>query len=312
MIAATGAEDAARRRAAAGNGVHAVVVAFHPAPGMLDALLASVAPQVDAVWVMDNAGDARLGEATCATPVHLVRNGANVGLARSYNLAVAQARLDGAHHVLLLDQDSLPAPDMVPVLLAALRRLRHAGSRVAVVGPGYTDGKWAAPVGFVRRQGLALVAVDAAGRDDVAVDHLISSGSLIPLDAYDRVGGFEESLFIDYVDIEWCLRAASLGFECVGIPAARMRHALGDRLVAGDAPALAAHAPSRMYYQYRNALWLMARPWVGWHWRLLDARRLAVRLVRVAQHAPDRWASVRMSLLGAWHALRGRMGPLDA
>ncbi|MCV5831057.1 hypothetical protein OFN28_30780, partial [Escherichia coli] len=50
----------------------------------------------------------------------------------------------------------------------------------------------------------------------VDVDHLIASGSLIPVDVFEKIGGMDDSLFIDYVDVEWSLRARYQGLRCYG------------------------------------------------------------------------------------------------
>ena len=39
----------------------------------------------------------------------------------------------------------------------------------------------------------------------------------------------KESYFIDNVDLEWCFRAKSLGFDLVGTDAAVLYHAIGER-----------------------------------------------------------------------------------
>ncbi|MFX8766500.1 glycosyltransferase family 2 protein, partial [Acinetobacter baumannii] len=42
---------------------------------------------------------------------------------------------------------------------------------------------------------------------------LISSGSLISVEALKAVGLMRDYYFIDYVDTEWCLRAEYLGYK---------------------------------------------------------------------------------------------------
>ena len=39
----------------------------------------------------------------------------------------------------------------------------------------------------------------------------------------------KESYFIDNIDLEWCFRAKSLGFDLVGTDAAVLYHAIGER-----------------------------------------------------------------------------------
>ena len=47
-----------------------------------------------------------------------------------------------------------------------------------------------------------------------SADYIISSGTLIHVDAFKAVGLMMEELFIDYVDLEWGLRAKKMGYHC--------------------------------------------------------------------------------------------------
>ena len=62
-------------------------------------------------------------------------------------------------------------------------------------------------------------------------DHLISSGSLIRLDVFDKVGLMLEELFIDFVDIEWGMRAKKNGYICYIANNVLMKHSIGDKSV---------------------------------------------------------------------------------
>lgn len=293
------------------HGVHAVVVAFHPDGDRLWALLQAIAPQLDAVWIMDNGGtEGAIGARQLPVGVRIVDNHGNMGLAKSYNDGIGLARAHGGDHVLLLDQDSLPEPTMLPALHAALTAMRARGRRVAVVGPRIRDVKGTRWEGFVQRRGFRLVGVldDASGH--VPAHHLISSGSLVPLDAYDAIGAFEERLFIDYVDIEWCMRARCAGYDVLGVSGARMLHDLGGDPVIGKRGRIvfASHAPLRRYYQYRNGTWLLRQRWVGWPWRLTDGYRLLLQCYLLIRYAPARAQNIRMISRGLRDGLFGRMG----
>lgn len=63
-------------------------------------------------------------------------------------IGIQWARERAATHVLLMDQDSVPAPDMVSALLLATE------SSIAAVGPGYLDSRQDNPTLVVRRRGL--------------------------------------------------------------------------------------------------------------------------------------------------------------
>jgi rhamnosyltransferase len=62
--------------------------------------------------------------------------------------------------------------------------------------------------------------------------YVITSGSIIPIKVLDDVGLMREELFIDFVDIEWCLRAPQKGYEIVAINKVMIDHHLGDYAVS--------------------------------------------------------------------------------
>jgi len=291
----------------------AVAVAYRPAPGEIERLLAATLPQVQALVLVDNGADAALGAGLPAdAKLHYLPLGDNLGIAAAQNRGIAVARTLGASHVLLLDQDSEPAPDCVAQLSAAHRALSADGVRVAAVGPSFHDPRSGVTYPFGRLRGLGLEHCrcrDSADR--IAVDMLISSGSLISLACLDAVGPFDASLFIYYVDNEWCLRAQARGYCCFGICAARMahRHAAATRRIFGRLVPL--RSPLMHYYIYRNAVLLYRRAGVSWRWGLVDGYRLALKFVFYALCAPPRWEQLRMMSLGLWHGLRGWSGRFD-
>ena len=74
----------------------------------------------------------------------------------------------------------------------------------------------------------------------------------------------DERLFIDFVDVDWCLRCRALGVPVVVVPDAVMAHAIGDRVVRAPFGVYRGivHSPVRTYYKIRNSLLMMGRPHV--------------------------------------------------
>lgn len=300
---------------APGGRVVAVVVTYRPEPDALGTLLASLADQVAGIVIVDNGSGMALAawlEAHApanSVPVFL---GENRGLATAQNLGVARARGLGADYVLFSDQDSLPAPDMVECLLAAARAKQDAGIPLASVGPRYFDTLQGRLSPFVRVRGLRVRRFDCAAADQVVeVDHLISSGSLIPMAALDAVGPMRDELFIDYVDTEWSLRAWRAGYRSFGVCRATMRHGLGDRPYRLLGRYVPIHSALRHYYLFRNTIWLYRQGWIPWTWKVATARRMFLKLMFFAIVPKDRWRRVRMMSRGMWDGLRGRMGRFD-
>jgi rhamnosyltransferase len=291
--------------------VAAVIVTYHPDWELLAARMDGIRDQVAEVVVVDNGSPVSARHPPVAG-VHWLPLGTNLGLARAQNAGIERAREIGATHVLLLDQDSEPSPDMVPRLLVAARSLSGGGSRIAAVAPTYLDERRGGLAPFARIRGLAVERFGCdAGDRIVATDVAIASGSLIPLATLRAVGGMREALFIDLVDIEWCFRARSLGYRSFGVCDAALRHSLGEtpRNVLGRK--ITHHGPLRSYYFFRNAVWLFGRGYMPLAWKLAVAGQLLRRGLYYPLAVAPRWEYLRRMLLGVWHGLRGRLGRLD-
>lgn len=294
----------------------AVVVSYHPELEGLERLVAAIAPQVEVVWVVDN-GSAepacRALEALCARHgAELVLYGANRGIAAAHNEGLRRGQSLGLDAVVLFDQDSVPADDLVARLVAASRT--HGGERIAAAGPVWVDERSGRRGAFYRVRGGRIVAVPAdPAQAAQPVDFLISSGTLVWLAAVRAIGPMREDLFIDHVDTEWCLRAGHAGWHLLGVPGAVIRHALGDatrRVWLGRWREVALHSPVRNYYEVRNTLLLLRTPGADASWRVAHGVRLLQLLVFYGLLVAPRWQRARLMLRGLVDGLRGRGGPL--
>ncbi|MBK1672480.1 hypothetical protein CKO35_04045 [Ectothiorhodospira shaposhnikovii] len=294
--------------------VVSVIVTYEPDAAMLGRLLDSLCPQVAGVVVVDNGSTADVGGMLAEMghdDVTLLELGWNQGVAAAQNHGLTWALQQGSDAVLLMDQDSVPAPDMVSRLLAAWQDCLQRGVGVAALGPRYVDERLSRNTPFIRSEGRRLVRVACDGPEKVvAVDYVISSGCLLPREAIETVGLMRDELFIDYVDVEWGLRAAGSGLLSFGVCDARMTHRLGDDPIHFMGRSVAARSPRRHYYFCRNALLLYRQAGIPLNWKLLDAWRLLVKYVFYSLLTRDRLAHFRMMSLGLWHGAMGRGGPL--
>jgi rhamnosyltransferase len=160
------------------------------------------------------------------------------------------------------------------------------------------------------RLGVRRVACHPAAHE-VQTDFLISSGSLIPLVAFDEIGPMEESLFIDQVDAEWCLRARSKDYRLFGACRAVLRHSLGEgatRVWFGRWRHVHPHKAFRYYYIFRNTVLLTRRPYVPVAWTLHGLWYLAGLLVVAGIMAKERSSVLPRMLKGVLDGVRGVTG----
>lgn len=290
--------------------VTAVVVAYYPEVETLRRMLVALAPQVQAICIVDNSADdgRRLDEAVGDIDVHTIRLGRNYGIGHAQNVGIHWAMDRGATHVLLMDQDSVPAQDMVRHLVSAVL----ACASPAGVGPRVRDPRSGHVDAFVRIEGLRRKKIQCSCEECVVeVDHLIASGCLIPASVLRAVGLMRAELFIDYVDIEWALRARKFGYRSYGVCGARMDHSLGDSRLRLGSLQIPTHSPLRHYYQVRNTVLFLRESTAFLAWRILDVRRLLEMLTIYGMVRAPRLVHARMMGLGLWHGLFGRTGSYE-
>jgi len=240
-----------------------------------------------------------------------VSNGANLGIATALNQGVNCLIEAGYAMALLFDQDSEPSEGLLNELPRALARVLSGGGRVALIGPAYEDLRLGGTAPFVRFRFPALKRIPPVGTELIDVDFLITSGSCLNLAAWDDIGPMDDSLFIDFVDVEWCVRARKARYSILGVPFLRLAHELGDSPIRVFGRNYPSHSPVRHYYLFRNAIALVKRPYMPWSWKANELLKLPVRIVIYGLWLAPRMEHLRMASLGIWHGLLGRMGALQ-
>lgn len=247
----------------------AVAILFYPNAEDLAAFIPRVTAAVDALVVVDNTpGGCGHDFGVCERLFYVPLN-ENRGIAAAHNVGICRAIRAGASQILLLDQDSVIAPETVQALRLALQGLQAQGGLVAAVGASYVETHTDRIVHAMRVAGKRVVAeaCPEAGAP-VETDILISSGSLINVESLRVVGLMSEALFIDYVDLEWCLRAKAHGWRCFIVPDARMTHTIGSaRVRTASGNLLSLHSNFRLHYQVRNGFLLWTQRWIEPAWR---------------------------------------------
>lgn len=296
------------------NGVVAVIVTFCPDQEKVSALLCSITPQVDRIVIVDNTPELQrplwLGQLANGDTINLISLGKNIGVAGAQNVGVQKAIELQGRFVLIFDHDSLPAANMVDVLIHAYQRLAQEGIRVGAVGPYVTDHKLEIELPFTQLDALRMRRHYCQHSDEViSTSHLISSGSLIPIERFFEVGLMQEDLFIDYVDIEWSLRLIKRDYQLFGVCAAHMEHDLGDEPLTFLGRKILSHSPLRHYYLVRNAINLYKNPDISMRWKLNDMWRVFIKVSFYSLFTKESFKHMRMMATGLVHGLANRLGP---
>ena len=293
--------------------VFAVVVTYGPDKALLLRLVSALAQQVSGGIIINNASSLPLPDAYFQQAGFSVRHlNLNAGISTALNAGFDWAQAQGARFIITFDQDSEPAPDMVSRLLDAYSSGVQAGHKVGAVGPQQVDRRsgriapFIAPITALRRK---LLPVDG---QTLEVDHLITSGCLVPLQAWKSTGPFLDALFIDYVDIEWSLRMRSRGWHLYGVGGAVLTHSIGDHIKHWAGRQVAWHSPLRHYYLFRNGVYLQTLPYIPLMWKCSDAMQLLKKLVFFTLVGRPRKTHLMAMLRGIKNGFCKRLGPASS
>ena len=225
----------------------AIVTAYHP-DDRLTAVVESALEDCERVVVSDNtpADGPSLAEKLDDPRVTVLRDGRNLGLGGALNRGLAalpEPAGDAADEaVLLLDQDSVLPAGLARGLAAHL----EADASIGAAAPTPWDEE-------------AEAYYSSAGRQEGIAERftVITSGMLLRRSTQAATGPFREDFFVDFIDIEFCMRLRRTGARLVQDWDQKLPHTMGDRREHRIGPwrIRVSHYPAwRHYWIARNSL----------------------------------------------------------
>jgi rhamnosyltransferase len=266
----------------------AVVIWYEPEPFMQRNIL-SYAYNVDYVVVVDNSVDDNMAMLPCLNNVIYIPLKYNAGIASALNYGISKAAELGAVWVLMMDQDSRFEVNEFERLKVTALALQH-DKQVAVIGP-ITDPK--------KNKDYKLKEVN----------EIITSGSLSRLSNLQNLGGFDNKLFIDCVDFDFCFRLRESGYKIIMDKSSRLDHRRGTPTTVtwrGRDKTIFNYSSTRYYYQVRNNLYLGYR----FPEYRKSSRKKIRRIIRNALlFEKHKYHNLMAIGQGVLHFLFGRYGP---
>jgi len=291
----------------------ALIVLFHPSDEQL-ARAAAMRAACDRLLVIDNSPepDVRAAQVLGDAGIALLHHGNRHGIAGAFNSGLHALFGQGVDAVALFDQDSTLPDGYFDVMR---ERCTPLDGRPFLMGPRIFDENDQRYLPELVTSGLAVkrLAMDAAASLQRCA-FLISSGSVISREAFARLGRFDETLFIDHVDTEYCLRALLRNVPVYVVPSLVLLHRIGSRrrhkLGAFEMTTMN-HPGFRRYYSARNAMQLALQ--YGWRLPVAIVPNLLTlwQIVQIVLAEHDKLAKLSAIAQGLIDGLFGRMGPLE-
>lgn len=222
----------------------------------------------------------------------LIKLGRNTGIGYAQNVAMSFFITKNKKYFLFLDQDSNILPKQFIQLVNDFETIQTIDSSIVLLGPS------------LDMDGILV----SSGSEFVKVDKVISSGSLMLASALNSVGKFKAEFFIDFIDYEWCYRAAKKGkgiyqdnqvvmeHETEGVPR-KHGHTIDSEF--------------RLYYIFRNSTYLIFYEGVAASVKgNILLRNTGKLLFQLCLDHP--FSRLKQCNRGIWDGLRGKLTNIES
>lgn len=193
---------------------------------------------IDRLYIIDNTeGKDNKDRIPENEKIEYIFNNENVGVSRALNIGAQNAIKEGYKWLLTMDQDTTFKPGIIPKMKEVI--LSRDTSNIGIVTPWHKT---------------KLIDKKPETEFDNPND-VMTSGNMINLDIYQKIGGFKDWMFIDGIDIEYCLNLHSNGYDILRINSLEIDHNLGDlfyKKIGNRLFLCTNHSAIRRYYIMRN------------------------------------------------------------
>lgn len=217
------------------------VILYNPSKDVKDNI-ESYLPQLDKLFVIDNSNNQdNKGKLPVCEKIEYINNKKNLGIAKALNIAFKHAIKENYEWILTMDQDSKFTEDNFSKLVSCVKKCKD--EKIAIITPYH----------------LIKTKLEKPTEEIDYPIEVMTSGNFVRTSAYQKVGGFKDWLFIDCVDIEFCMNLRVHGYNIERHNNILLKHNLGDYecyQILGHEVQCSNHNYIRRYYMTRNALYI--------------------------------------------------------
>lgn len=200
----------------------------------------------------------RLRAYTAPYPLTLLETGRNLGYAGGNNAGTRHALENGADFVLILNNDTVVAPDLLERLLDGAQRNPDAGvfsARIMYFDDRdcvWFDGARWNPSSLQLEWPGQSERESALGTSDHETDYACGAALFFRAEVARQIGLLEESFFLVWEEVDWGFRARKAGWRNMVVPSAKVWHKIGVSFGSES-------SPLRTYFSIRNELLWFSR-----------------------------------------------------
>ncbi len=278
-----------------------VVVFFDPDEKVYDNISTYI-EFINVLYIIDNSvtnHDNILKEKAYYSKCKYIFLGKNTGLAYALNVGCKMAFKDGYDYCLTMDQDSRYEGRGVQYLIQYAEETKEAliCSNARSVYESEKNGM----------EEIAYTEWDT--EENIQVNWTMTSGTLMRLDIFDALGGFDSEMFVGHVDIDYAIRNWKAGKRCIVVGRAIIIQRFGNskpRKIFWKTVHPSFANPVRSYYIFRNQIYLEKK--YGRAVRKFIGVSLWKFLIKMILFEPNKRERLVMMYEGIKDGYQGKMG----
>lgn len=223
--------------------IYAGIVTFNPDEKKLHSNVKAIISQVKTVIIYDNGSKniKSIEKIAKENKLILLKGFKNYGIAYALNKLMEYGYKRQYKWMISLDQDSICPNNYAIVISDLIKKISKAG----IIAP------------IIKDRNIGIIGHNPIG-EYKDVNTCITSGACTNLLAWKSVNGFDEKMFIDSVDFDFCYRVKKAGFRVVQTSQLTLEHSLGDSKVISTLfgnKKVSMHSSFRYYYIAQNEIY---------------------------------------------------------
>ncbi len=252
---------------------------------------------LDKLYIIDNSTNNNESLIPNNSKIEYIPNLDNKGIAYALNKAAKLAIHDNFDWILTMDQDSIMTLNTLEIMKKYV--FEHNVINIGIISPYH----------------VIETNVKKSDKEIEECVEVMTSGNLLNLKIFEKIGGFKEWLFIDSVDIEYCMNLNVNNYKVIRLNNALMAHELGNTKVIKilfKKFICSNHNYIRRYYMVRNMLYVtkMYRKYFPGYCRYLKrVQRGQIRYIIFFEK--DKIRKLKMMFRGLCDFKNGIKGKLD-
>jgi len=278
-----------------------VTILYNPTIEVLSNLLTYI-DYLDKLYIIDNSDvksstfleDIRKVSEKC----EIIINTTNYGIATALNQAVDLAIRNGFEWLLTMDQDSCFENNSY---FEAFQKYEDK-NEVGLFAPEINEAEYEIKMS---------PKVFSSKINEIAY----TSGSIINLHICAEIGRFNEKLFIDAVDIDYCLRLLKNNYSIIKFDGAILNHTVGEKKIIhfpfNKKLILTEHSPIRHYYIIRNHTYILFKYFISNpRFVIQNYYRVLRKFIFAFLFHTERLKIIKYAIKGIYHCITNRFGKL--